>query len=188
MSAPGEHPTEALQDLVLDRLDPANRAHVESHLDSCEKCRSELDGLKLLRRCLARSASDVKAPDALRQRIREKLDAENVADVATPPGGLTWRPALAWGAPLLIAAMLLTVFWLRPAALPQMSSNHSAASLIAEWSAVPRSTTSVSRFRSCRLRRVKFADPMISVASIFGQLHLMENPITTHYSITQQYI
>jgi anti-sigma factor RsiW len=43
------HPELELQDLLDDRLDARERARIQSHVDACDRCRSELDALRLAR-------------------------------------------------------------------------------------------------------------------------------------------
>ena len=69
MSDPSDHPTEELQELLHDRLDPEARSEVAEHLEACEPCRRELESLQRLKRLLKTRIPTHKAPASLRERV-----------------------------------------------------------------------------------------------------------------------
>jgi anti-sigma-K factor RskA len=61
---------------ALDALDPAERAHYEEHLASCERCRDDLQGFWHVTGSLAHAAGGPAPPPALRERILEQARSE----------------------------------------------------------------------------------------------------------------
>jgi anti-sigma factor RsiW len=61
---------------ALDVLDDDERASFERHLDECERCRAELDGLRDAAGSLAFAVEGPAPPDVLRSRILEAARAE----------------------------------------------------------------------------------------------------------------
>ena len=78
-----KHPTEALQDVLDHRLDPAKRAEVEAHLADCDRCRRELEVLRWTKDLL-RSASGSELPLDFGTRLSTALDDEDRARRAAP--------------------------------------------------------------------------------------------------------
>ena len=76
---------EALVAYVYDECEPAERAHVERHLETCAACAAELDGFAALRGTLRAWAP----PDArLGFRVVAEGDTEAArSEVCLPPGG-----------------------------------------------------------------------------------------------------
>ena len=76
-----DNPHELSALYVLDVLDADERARFEEHLAGCERCRSELDGLREAAGGLALAAPAAAPPAALRDRIVADVRAEpqNVA-------------------------------------------------------------------------------------------------------------
>ena len=71
---------------ALDALDPAERAHYEEHLSSCERCREELQGFWKVSSALAHAAGGPMPPASLRGRILEQARSErsNVIPLRRP--------------------------------------------------------------------------------------------------------
>jgi anti-sigma factor RsiW len=67
-------------------LDAVTANEVERHLSHCDECRALLEGLKGLRGAMRREVPMPRAPEELRERISQALDAE-----ALPPARLTPR-------------------------------------------------------------------------------------------------
>jgi len=110
-----QHPTEALQDALDDRLDSSSRAKLDAHLSSCETCRLELAALKWTK-AQAASLRDSEAPMDLEARLRAALDREDrsVPDQLAPPPRLPGRllPWLAAAAALAAAVWIGGRFWM----------------------------------------------------------------------------
>jgi anti-sigma factor RsiW len=115
MTMGNEHPTQALQELLDERLDAAARAEVERHVAACERCRRELEVLRWTRRTLRDAATGGPVPPTLEDDVMAALDAE--AGGAGRPGSVARPP---WHLPLAAAAVLgilgLALLLLRPGA------------------------------------------------------------------------
>jgi anti-sigma factor RsiW len=98
-----EHPGDALQELMDGRLEGEERTRVEQHLETCERCRRELELLSWTTR-MARSARDVEpVPAELESKLSLALDRE---DTAAPHGVRRFSVPRFVG---LLAAALLVV-------------------------------------------------------------------------------
>ena len=107
-----EHPVEALQEFLDDRLAAAERAALEGHLKTCERCQRELELLRWTRRAL-RGAAKEPLPEATRLEVLAALDREDAAATPRQKVGRPWLLAAAGlAASLLLAAGL---FWSRVA-------------------------------------------------------------------------
>ena len=107
-----EHPVEALQEFLDDRLAAAERAALEGHLKTCERCQRELELLRWTRRAL-RGAAKEPLPEATRLEVLSPLDREDAAATPRQKVGRPWLLAAAGlAASLLLAAGL---FWSRVA-------------------------------------------------------------------------
>ncbi len=106
------HPVEALQELLDDRLAAADRAALEGHLTTCERCRRELELLRWTRQAL-RGAAEEPLPEATRLDVLAALDREDTAQTPRQRVGRPWLLAAAG----LAASLLLAVglFWPRVA-------------------------------------------------------------------------
>ncbi len=95
---------EALVAYVYDECEPAERAHVERHLETCTACAAELDGFAVLRGTLREWAP----PEA---RLGFRVVAEGDAEASGARSASTWwsggglRPA--WGAALAATTVLV---------------------------------------------------------------------------------
>ena len=95
---------EALVAYIYDECEPAERAHVERHLETCTACAAELDGFAALRGTLREWAP----PDA---RLGFRVVAEGDAKAAGAKSAAAWwiggglRPA--WGAALAATTVLI---------------------------------------------------------------------------------
>jgi anti-sigma factor RsiW len=114
MTRDNAHPTEALQELLDERLAGDGRVAVESHLAGCERCRRELEVLRWTRRTVQGAATADTLPPTLEGQIQAALDSEDAGSSAPTPA-----PRSAWPVPLAAAAAiaLLALAWaaLRPA-------------------------------------------------------------------------
>ena len=84
---------DALPDYLHDRLDPARRAEVESHLATCDACRAELSLLRDLRASMRRAPA---------------VDTVAIAAAIAPhhvPARRTW--ATSWRAAAVVAAVVV---------------------------------------------------------------------------------
>jgi anti-sigma factor RsiW len=114
MTRDNAHPTEALQELLDERLAGDERAAVEEHISGCERCRRELEVLRWTRQTVRGAATADSLPPTLEGQIQAALDSEDAGAAAPTPAR---RPA--WTVPLAAAAAiaLLALAWavLRPA-------------------------------------------------------------------------
>ena len=88
---------------VDGEFEAPERALLESHLDGCAACRTGLGRITALKALLrARVGSGPLAPEALRDKIRSRLDdAERQERIRFVPAGFEWKKAF-W--PLLFGA------------------------------------------------------------------------------------
>ena len=95
---------EALVAYIYDECEPAERAHVERHLETCAACAAELDGFAALRGTLRAWAP----PDA---RLGFRVVAEGDAEAARAKSASSWWPGgglrPAWGAALAATTVLV---------------------------------------------------------------------------------
>ena len=95
---------EALVAYVYDECEPAERARVERHLETCAACAAELDGFAALRGTLREWAP----PDA---RLGFRVVAEGDAEAARAKSAASWWPGgglrPAWGAALAATTVLV---------------------------------------------------------------------------------
>jgi anti-sigma factor RsiW len=99
-----KHPTDALQDALDHRLDPARQAEVEAHVKSCSSCRRELMALRWTK-AQAASLKRIDEPFAFGDRLRRALDEED----RRAAGGRGLRSLLPW---LAAAAALAAAVWI----------------------------------------------------------------------------
>lgn len=124
------HPSEALQELVDDRLDAEARVAVEEHLAACDTCRRSVEALRWTKRTTARAFASATAPAFLERRVLDALDAEDRSRIRSgavmPPrpgsistlwGGLL-RPIPAIAAIGLIALIVVLSLWPRSPDFP----------------------------------------------------------------------
>ena len=114
-----EHPKQAISELADGR---PGSDEVRAHLDDCEECRDELESLRWIKKLAAERLPMEKAPDSLRARVLESLDAEDAraasASLPRQPRARRFRPAWAAALVLAIAGAGLLYLWLRPPDLP----------------------------------------------------------------------
>ena len=96
------HPDLELQDLLDNRLGAAEQARVQAHVDACERCRAELDTMRIAR-VAARQLPRFDAPAGLRRDLINQLG--NRARQAQSQ----WR-GLAYGLPAAAALVLIAVY------------------------------------------------------------------------------
>jgi anti-sigma factor RsiW len=96
-----------LLDAHVDReLDVATDREVTRHLSECERCASEVESIRALKKALGESER-VRAPDVLRRRIVNALGSSPVADTARGTRTVRWLPrSSAIAIPAAIAAVL----------------------------------------------------------------------------------
>jgi anti-sigma factor RsiW len=112
MNTPKDHPIELLPWYVNGSLDGEELQEVESHLESCEHCRSEVAFLQSVRQEV-KAAGEAAAPGDLGlQRLLRTVRAERKAVRWAPQW---WQPALAAAAlVVVIQAALLLNLWPEP--------------------------------------------------------------------------
>ncbi|HET7037650.1 MAG TPA: anti-sigma factor [Thermomicrobiaceae bacterium] len=101
-----------LPSYLLDDLDPAMLAAVETHLAGCPRCQAEHDRLARVLGALGTLAPEAAPPAALRQRVLDALDADTTPAPrpATPAraGRLTrWPERARWAMAAAAAVILL---------------------------------------------------------------------------------
>jgi anti-sigma factor RsiW len=110
-----------------DEIDPIQRAALDSHVETCSSCATELDDLKSVRYSIRGDMPYYKAPPDLRDQVRQALrGAEYLETGALYPGGARptgWR---VWGA---IAA---TVAFCALATAPFLVNARNQRQLVAE--------------------------------------------------------
>lgn len=116
----GEHPFDALHELVDGRLDAAARASVEAHVQTCARCQAELAALSTSIRATKR-LSPPEVPADLSARIVESL--------REPTAPRTWARGprsrgVGWGLAAAAAGLAFFVLLLWPAAsLPRQAAD-----------------------------------------------------------------
>lgn len=121
------HVTKRLSAYCNGELPPAEVQQVEAHLAGCERCRSELEEIRL-GVALASHLGQVPAPDSLWNRVEAALDkgaAPELEEMEEP----AWQDWRAWGAvaAVVMVALWLAVQWLpRESDRPQVSSGQAA--------------------------------------------------------------
>ena len=124
MPTPPRHYKDELQDWLDQRLDAATCDEVERHLETCAECRREYEAMAWTKQQTARRLSAAEAPAELREKILQSLRADQpVSDVETSRPAFWrehWRPLLAAAAVVLLAAILLATYFLKPAAMPEV--------------------------------------------------------------------
>jgi anti-sigma factor RsiW len=112
MTDSAKHLGATLQDFLDDRLDPARRAEVQTHLEDCARCRAELEALRWARN-VARKLPGEEVPPALAERVSAALDAADRGARAGTSSDLVrrrWRKRAGFGA-LVAAALVLLLSW-----------------------------------------------------------------------------
>jgi len=96
-----------LQDLLDGRLDPAERARVQTHVDGCARCQAELEDLRRGRELARRGFASADLPPGLLDDLLKRIDA------ATPRArnaALGRRRFLAFAAGTAAAGLLAVVY------------------------------------------------------------------------------
>ncbi|MGH9389938.1 MAG: anti-sigma factor family protein, partial [Vicinamibacteria bacterium] len=109
MGEDAQHPTDALQDALDHRLDPAKLAELEAHVATCAACRRELDALRWTK-AQAGAARSLELPPGFEVRLRGALDEEDRVrgEAASEPRG-RFRRLAPW---LAAAAALAAAIWM----------------------------------------------------------------------------
>ncbi len=116
-----DHPIDALQDALDDRLDASNRAALDAHLATCERCRLELDALRWTKRQLATGARVDEVPADLEASVRAALDDEDRRQPwqRRPEFRASVRRRWQWAGWAAAAAVIAAVVWVnRPPTAP----------------------------------------------------------------------
>jgi anti-sigma factor RsiW len=111
MSADERHPGQELDLLVDGRLAPERRSQVEAHIAGCERCRRDLDALRLEKAVLRDRLPAREVPETLSARVTaalDRVDRESGPPIRAFP--VARRVALGLG---VAAAAVLVVFLLR---------------------------------------------------------------------------
>lgn len=117
----GEHPFEALQELIDGRLDQAARAAVEAHLQTCTRCQGELAAIRTSMRA-AKRLPPLEVPADLAARIVDSLQEPTAAGTGSASGRRS--PAVGWGLAAAAAGLALILFLLWPSAnLPRQAAD-----------------------------------------------------------------
>lgn len=131
-----ERAQELFSDYCDTTLQPALLVPLESHLEDCADCRAQLAALKQVWQTLDR-APVVAPPAHFRALVWERIDAAERArqQAARPRFSFDWRilftrPALAWGAALLLVIVLAGVV---------VPGRYTAARMLFPWNLIYRS-------------------------------------------------
>ena len=124
MPTPPRHYKDEFQDWLDQRLDAATCDEVERHLETCAECRREYEAMAWTKQQTTRRLAAAEAPAELREKILQSLRPDRpVTEVETARPAFwrqDWRPLLAAAAVVLLAAILATAYFLKPAALPEV--------------------------------------------------------------------
>ena len=105
-----------LLDGHVDReLDPPTDREVSEHLESCKSCAREVESIRALKTVLRRDAEDLRAPDALRNRIEQTIGGRRTSDRSAEGRSRSasrWASiALPWAIAALLLLVLIPVAW-----------------------------------------------------------------------------
>lgn len=131
---PELHPDELLQELLDERLEGAERAAVESHVQACPRCQRLRESLLSTRRLLRQASAEATAElgglfeGVLARGVLEE-GAEEAAAKARPPGRRGWLLAAGVAAALVIVfgALVLPSRWAAQQAVDELLELHTAA-------------------------------------------------------------
>lgn len=116
------HVRDELHDLVDGRLDPAERARVEAHLEECSECRREREAIARVKQAAASALASREAPEELAASATALLDREDRERPARAEALGQPRPrrvAIFASVAAAIAALIaLTVFFAKPRDVP----------------------------------------------------------------------
>jgi anti-sigma factor RsiW len=136
MSDHRPHPDDLLPWYANGTLAGEERANVEAHLESCERCRQELALMYALRN----SVKQLGAADAPAELGRRRLIREVKSDRGIPHGW--WRPALAAAAVVIVVQTLVlgTLLWPREAAITPLGGTAVSGTALLQVRFVPTAT------------------------------------------------
>ncbi len=95
---------------ALDALDDSERQQFEEHLEGCEQCRDELEGLRDASAALAYVPEGTAPPPALRERVLQRVHEDRQANVV-PLRRRVALPAVATFAVVAAAAAIVLAVW-----------------------------------------------------------------------------
>lgn len=107
-------------------LDAVRAAEFERHLEACHECMAELEAQEALRSKIARGNLYERAPESLRQRVREGIRAQRSGPASSRRVG--WRWMLVTAAAVLIA--VLTTWFVQPILRPNRSAGPTIAQVL----------------------------------------------------------
>ncbi|MCI0445166.1 zf-HC2 domain-containing protein [bacterium] len=103
MNSEEKHYELEIQDLIDGRLDPGNRAEVESHIAKCDKCRAEFEWLSRTKQIVQKEIQTVQTPDIVKSKILQSLKIE-------PSKEIRYRKF--WLRPKYLAAAVLIILFI----------------------------------------------------------------------------
>jgi anti-sigma factor RsiW len=113
MADPANHPSDLLQDAIDGRLDPSQRAALDAHLATCDRCRREMTVLRWTKTQLANTVPPVDASFDFAGQLRQTLDEEDrqsSLSAPQPPARSGVRsPLVYW---LAAAAAVIALVWI----------------------------------------------------------------------------
>jgi anti-sigma factor RsiW len=95
---------------ALDALDESERREFEEHLATCERCRTELEGLRDAAAALAYVPEGPAPPPALRERVLQRVHEDRAPNVV-PLHRRIALPAVATFAVVAAAAAIVLAVW-----------------------------------------------------------------------------
>jgi anti-sigma factor RsiW len=113
MADPANHPSELLQDAIDGRLDPSQRAALEAHLATCDRCRREMTALRWTKTQLAATVPGVDPSVDFAGQLRRTLDEEDRQSSGTTgqlPTRSARRSSVAYW--LAAAAAVIALVWI----------------------------------------------------------------------------
>jgi len=114
MAEQTDHPIDLVQDALDGRLGGSQRAALDAHLATCDRCRRELAALRWTKTQLAAVATAEDAPQELFAQLREALDGADrrLPETAGPePRRRVTRSSVAYWLGAAAAIMIIAVVW-----------------------------------------------------------------------------
>jgi anti-sigma factor RsiW len=181
-----EQVRQLLNGYIDDELDLATALRMEEHLPGCADCRMRLEAAQAVRHAAAQSAVYHPAPPALRDRLRQAIQAEAAAQ---PPSSLRfslpwWKRPMAYSglaASIIILAGLAVLLF--PPRAPRGEIDEVVASHLRSLEAnhlVDVQSTDQHTVKPWFTGKIDFSPPVIDLASkgfplIGGRLDYLEH-------------